>query len=151
MFCSRTSNDTINKLQEKSVIIVLNDYLSDFNELLETNNDICNHQRNIQTLLIKVFKMKDGLVSPIMEPMLNRRVNRQNLRNFQEIVTDRKRTVWYCLETLRYCHPQLWSLLPETPKETNSLSKFKRNITQWVCSDCPCKLCKNFVQDLGFF
>ena len=88
MFCSRTSKNKINKLQEKSVRIVLNDCLSDFNELLETN-DICNHQRNTQTLSIEVFKMKDGLVSQIMESMLNRRVNRHNLRNFQEIVTDK--------------------------------------------------------------
>ena len=51
----------------------MNDYSSGFDGLLENNNDICNHYRNIQTLLIEVFKMKNELVPSTLEPMLNRR------------------------------------------------------------------------------
>ena len=43
MFCLRTLNNMINKLHERSLRIILNDYSSDFNMLLENNNDICNH------------------------------------------------------------------------------------------------------------
>ena len=46
IFCSRTSNN-VNKLRERSLRIVLNDYSSNFNILLENNNDISNHHRNI--------------------------------------------------------------------------------------------------------
>ena len=96
MFCSRTSNNMINKLHERSLRIILNDYSSDFNILLENNNDICNHHRNIQALLTEVFKIKNELASPIMESILNfKRFNTYNLRNFQELATERKRTVWY--------------------------------------------------------
>ena len=35
---------------------------------------------------------------------------------------ERKRTVWYGLETLSCRYPQLWSLMPESPKEMNYLS-----------------------------
>ena len=122
MFCSRTSNNMINKLHERSLRIILNDYSSNFNILLENNNDISNHHRNIQALLIEVFKMKNELAPPIMESILNKRFNTYNLRNFQEFATERKRTVWYGLETFSYCYPQLWSLLPESLKEMNSLS-----------------------------
>ena len=59
---------------------------SDFNELFESNNDICNHHRNIKTLLIIVFKMKNEFSSPILESTLNRRINTYNLKNFQEFV-----------------------------------------------------------------
>ena len=67
IFCSKTSNNTINKLHERSLRVILNDYPSKFNILLENNNDISNHHRNIQALLIKVFKMKNELALPIME------------------------------------------------------------------------------------
>ena len=120
MFCSRTSNKTINKLYERSL---KNDYSSDFNVLLENNNDICNHHRNIQALLTEVFKVKNELAPPIMESVLNTRFNTYNLRNFQEFATERKRTVWYGLETLSYRYTQLCSLLPENLKEMNSLSE----------------------------
>ena len=54
-------DNMINKLHERSFRIILNDYSSDFIILLENNNDICNHQRNIQALLFEVCKMKNGL------------------------------------------------------------------------------------------
>ena len=104
----------INKLNERSLRIILNDYSSNFNILLENNNDISNHHRSIQALLIEVFKMKNELAPPIMESILNKRFNTYNLRNFQEFATERKRTVWYGLEILSYHYPQLWSLLPES-------------------------------------
>ena len=107
MFCSRTLNNMINKLHERSLRIILNDYPSNFNMLLENNNDISNHHRNIQALLIEVFKMKNELDLPIMESVLNKRFNTYNLRNFLDFATERKRTVWYGLETFSYPYPKL--------------------------------------------
>ena len=52
IFCSRTSNNMINKLHESSLRIMLSDYSSNFNILLENNDDISNHHTNIQILLI---------------------------------------------------------------------------------------------------
>ena len=146
MFCLRTSNNMITKIHERSLRIIPNDYSSDFNILLENNYDICNHHRNIQALLIEVFKMKNELAPPIMESILNKRFNTYNLRNFQEFATERKRTVWYGPETLSYRYPQP----PENLKEMNSLNPFKRNINHWICRDCPCRLRKAYIQYLGF-
>ena len=59
MFGSRTSNNMINKIHERSLRIILNDYSSNFKILLENNNDLSNHHRNTQALLTEVFKMKN--------------------------------------------------------------------------------------------
>ena len=104
---------------------------------------------NKQALLIKVFKMNNELAPPIMESILNKRFNTYNLRNFQEFATERKRTVWYGLETQLL----LFSTLAPSAgkhKEMNSLSQFKRNIKHWICRDCPCRLCKVYIQNLRF-
>ena len=50
----------------------MNDYSSNFNELLESNNDICNHHRNTQILLIEVFQRKNKLSTPMMESKLKK-------------------------------------------------------------------------------
>ena len=143
MFYSKTSNSMINKLHERSLRIILNDYSSDFNILLENNNDIRNHHRNIQVLLTEVFKMKNGVAPPVMQSNLNKRFNTYNIRNFRKFATERKRTVWYGLKTLSYRYSQLWFLLPERLKEMNSVSQFKRNFKHWICRrDCSCRLCK---------
>ena len=47
MFCSRTSNNMINKVYERALRVLLNDHESDSETLLQNNNDACNHHRNI--------------------------------------------------------------------------------------------------------
>ena len=102
--------------------MLLNDYESNFEKLLHINNDVCNHHRNIQTLFIEYFKTQKGFAPPIMESILKGRNNTYNVRNFQEFETERKRTVYFGLETISYRSPQLWSLLPEHMRQLNSLS-----------------------------
>ena len=47
MFCSRTSNNMINKVHEKALRVILGDDLSDFKSLLLNNKDIYKHHKNI--------------------------------------------------------------------------------------------------------
>ena len=108
MFCSSTSNNMINKIHERALRLMINDHIRVFDTLLQNNNDTCNHHRNIQTLMIEIYKMKNNLNPPVMNNMFERRNNAYNLRNFQEFVTKRKRTVKMGLETLNYRSPQLW-------------------------------------------
>ena len=149
MFCSRTSNNMINKVHERALRVLLNDYESNFGKLLHINNDVCNHHRSIQTLLIEIFKIKKGFPPLIMESILNGRNNTYNVRNFQEFETERKRTVYFGLETVSYRSLQLCSLLPERKRQLNSLDQFKRSVRQWVCNTCPYRLCKAYLQNVG--
>ena len=89
MCCSRTSN--INKTHERALRSTINDSSSDFDIRLQNSNDTCNHNRNIQTLMVEIYTI-------------------YNLRNFQEFATKRKRTVKMDLETLNYRSPQLCKL-----------------------------------------
>ena len=103
----------------------------------------------MQTLMIEIY-MKNNLNSPIMDFMFERRNNMYNLRDFQEFATKRKRTVKMGLETLNYRSPQLWAILPENVRQINSLVQFKDSVRTWVCIDCPCRLCKLYLPNIGF-
>ena len=37
------------------------------------------------------------------------------------------------LETISYCSPQLWNLVPTEIKDAQSLSTFKEKIKSWYC------------------
>ena len=78
IFCSRTSNNMINKLHERELRVILNDHESDFETLLQNNNDVCNHHRNLQTLSIEIFKIKKGSAPPIIGSILKGRKNTYN-------------------------------------------------------------------------
>ena len=131
--------------------MLLNDHESDFEKLLHINNGVCNHHGNIQTLLVEIFKIKKVFAPLIMKPILKGRNNAYNVRNFQEFETERKRTVYFGLETISYRSPQLWSLFPEHMRQFNSLDQFKRSVRQWVCDTCPCRLCKVYLPKCQIF
>ena len=100
--------------------------------MLWNMNDITIHHRNIQTLMIELFKIKYDLAPPIMDSLLNRRTICYNFRNLQKFQSERKRTVFYGLEIISYGAPQLWTILLEEFKQRNTISLFKSD-RQWIC------------------
>ena len=128
MFCSKTPNNMINKVHERVLRVILSDDLIDFESLLQNNKDICSHHKNIQSLMMEMFLK---LAPTIMNSMLEKRNDSYNLRNFQEFLTETRRTVSYGLETLSYRSPQLCFLLPENIKVVESLENFKKKVINW--------------------
>ena len=70
--------------------LILNDHSSDFDALLQNNNDTCNHNRNIQTLMVDIYKIKNSLNHPMMEFMFVSRNNTYKLRVCDETKKYRK-------------------------------------------------------------
>ena len=91
MFSSRKSNNLINRIHERSIRIVSSDNESNFENLLEKNKEITIHQRNLQILMIEVFKIINGYAPPIMDNFFIFRENTHNLRNFQIILNENKK------------------------------------------------------------
>ena len=141
MFCSRQTNNMMNKLHERALRLVLNDHVSNLEALLRKNNDVSCHHRNIQVLMIELYKIKNELAPPVMNSMLNKRNITYNFRNLQEFHSERKRIVFNGLEAQGYRAPQLWALLPEEIKQRNTINHFKNDVKQCICKECPCRLC----------
>ena len=74
------------------------------------------------------------------------RLNQHNLRNFQELLTEKRNTVNYGLETVTYRAPIIWVKLPSQYKPAGSLTAFK----SWKCEICTCRLCKKYEPSLGY-
>ena len=66
MFHSRKVNSKINHLQERSLRIVYNDYITSFEDLLKIDNSFEIHHKNIRSLAIELFKVKKGIAKPIL-------------------------------------------------------------------------------------
>ena len=150
MFCSRKSNNLINKIHKRALQIIHNDLESSFEDLIDLNNDLTVHKRNIQKLLIEIFKIVNDISPPIMKNFFELRENHHNIRNFQTIKNENLRTVRYGQETVSHRGPQLWSLLPCAIKSSENLISFKSNIKNWNPINCPCKICQTFIRDLGY-
>ena len=92
MFHSREINRKINHIHERSLRI---DYNSSFKDLLKTDNSVCIHHRNIQSLTAELFKVKENLSNTIMRDIFPARVLNYNLTSqiFSEIPSTPKNLV----------------------------------------------------------
>ena len=60
MFHNRTLNNRINRIHERALRIVYRDKTSNFTELLQKDNPVTVHQRNLQAQATEVYKVKMG-------------------------------------------------------------------------------------------
>ena len=99
MFCLRQSNNLIHKIHERSLRISYKDQKTSYHNLLGTHNELTIHQRNLQVLMTEIYKIVNGIAPPIMNSLFEFRSNEYNIRNFQALSTDFRRTVNYGIKT----------------------------------------------------
>ena len=150
MFHSRTLNNKINKLHERALRLAYNNDSSSFQELLDLDNSMSIHHRNLQKLATEMYKVKNNLAPKPMQEIFKEHVNTHDLRNNRCWEIMKVRTVHYGTETVRYRGPKTWEILPNSIKESKTLMEFKTKIKLWKPIDCTCRLCKTFIPNLGF-
>ena len=84
---SRALNNKINKLHEGCFCIIYNDKTSTFKELLEKDNSVSIHYRNIQALATEMHKVTNGRSPEIMNEIFQlRKKSHYNLRYASEFI-----------------------------------------------------------------
>ena len=143
-------NRTYNKLQERALRLVHNDNTSSFYELLQKDNSITIHHRNIQKLALEMYRFKHRIASKIMCELFNEAnvpiisVKTLSFRSYNV------KNVLYGTETLSYLGLKIWSLVPFDIKDCTTEQIFRQKIKKWKPDRCPCRLCKICSPNLGF-
>ena len=73
-----------------------------------------------------------------------------NLRHTTEFVTNQINSVYHGSESASYLGPKIWEQIPNAIKNKDSLIGFKKEIKKWIPLNCPCRICKTFIPNLGF-
>ena len=150
MFHSRTLNNKINKLHERALRLVYKGDKLTFHQLLNMDNSVSIHHRNLQKLAIEIFKVKNNLSPGFMNTLFPLSHNPYNLRSNPIFKTEIIRTVTYGSETISFRGPQTWALVPSHIKSSNTLQEFKAKIKLWKPEGCKCRICKIYIPNLGF-
>ena len=150
MFHSRGLNNKINRIHERALRITYKDKSSTFKELLEKDNSVSIHHRNVQKLAIEIYKVLHGFSPPILNDIFVPVSHPYNFRRNDTLQRRRVNSVRHGTESISFLGPKIWDLVPSDIKLSQSLSIFKRKIKKWVPLQCPCRLCKIYLQDVGF-
>ena len=143
-------NNRINHIHERALRIIYQDYNSSFKELLRKDSSLTIHQRNLKLLVTEMFKVKIGCAPNMMKDIFEIEIRNYNFRHDFLIKRCNIRSVYYGTETASFIGPKIWNTLLYNSKDATSLKSFKVNLKRWIPENCPCILCKTYIQRVGF-
>ena len=149
MFCTRTENNRINRVHERALRIIYDDYSSSFEALLERDGAVTFHVINIRKVAIEMFKVYHGIAPEVISDLFT--IAESNVtRTGRHFVRNGDITVFHGEMSLSSFGPIVWNeMLPDLYKQCEDLSTFKRVIKNWM-PKCNCRLCRVLIRDLGF-
>ena len=80
MFCGRTLQDQIDKIQKRALRILYNEPNLSLNDILEQKQCINIHTKNIITLLTEIYKTFNDENPPFIKEIFTKKVSSYNLR-----------------------------------------------------------------------
>ena len=111
MFCDRTLDNEINRINEKALRIASQNKIADFNTLLLESNSLSIHKRNLQLLMIEVCKTVKNVNPSTMKEIFVQKDIDHNLRNNLPMSIPKARTSSYGIESLSFLGCKLWNNL----------------------------------------
>ena len=131
MFCDRTLNNKINRIHERASRITYKDMTSDFDTMLVRGNAVSIHVRNLQLLMMEIYKTKWELNPSFMKEIFVEKHIPYGLRSCDNLQLPQARTTCNGLDTISFRGCRLWQALPNDIKQSNTLSSFKSRIKLW--------------------
>ena len=113
MFCVRTLDNKINRIHEKALRIASQNKRYDFNTLLLEANSVSIHKRNLQLLLIEVYKTIQNLNPSFMKDIFVQKDMTYNRRNNLLMRIPKTRTSRHGIDSLSFLGCRLWNNLPD--------------------------------------
>ena len=86
------------------------------------SNESTIHIKNIKVLLTEIYKFLNDLSPPIMNDISQKQENYHSLRNPSSLVSKRKFTTTYGIDTITFRGSQIWQDLPQDIKNSDSLN-----------------------------
>ena len=129
--------------------LVYEDYSTSFEELLVRDKSVSIHHRNIQKVAIEMFRVKHNLCPKFISSLFY--PSNTHTRSNSTFLKPNVNTVFKGEQSLRSFGPFVWdNMLPQNLKVLTDIEKFKCEIKRWVPQNCVCRLCKDYVPNLGF-
>ena len=112
----------INRLHEPGLRVIYNNKTLSFEQLLENDNSVSIHHRNIQTLAIEMHKVTNGLSPEIMNEIFQiREETYYNLRYTSQFTIPPIHSIYNGKESVSFMGPKICKLIPPTFKRIKPL------------------------------
>jgi hypothetical protein len=141
-FCTEANTRKIEKLQERALRFVYEDYVCNYEGLLEKAKIPSLHVRRIRTMALETFRIINGIAPPCLQNLVKVKENKYNFRYKNVLQVPTIRTSQYGKKSYRYAAAVLWNSFPQHFRDTNNFNHFKSLISHWTGEGCKCSSCR---------
>ena len=120
-----------------------------FAELLARGNECTIHIRNLQKLMLEIYKCLNSENPSFMWNIFQTKDNLRiyiyinyNLRTQKLLQLPSTNTLSYGNDSLSFRGAILWNTLSDSIKSLATSASFKRSIKEWKGDNCSCKICR---------
>ena len=111
-------------IHKRALRAVYNDFTSNFEELLAKGNQCRIHQRNLKSMMVKVYKCLHGELPNLLNDIFFVQENKYNLRISNLLALPKCRTQT-ALHSFKYQGSSVWNSLPDVLKDSETSSILK--------------------------
>ena len=98
-----------------------------------------------------MFKVSKNLAPPQMQEIFKLKDQpHYNLRYNSPFFRPLVKSVYKGTESLSFLGPKIWDILRDTYKDMPDLNNFKLALKRWRPVNCPCRICKVYIANVGF-
>lgn len=142
MYCNKTLNSKINRVHKRALRAATGAYEKSL-DVLSLDKGLMIHSRNLQALLVEIYKSFYGSNSHIMRSLFHLKTTPYSLQISCLLSLPPTKSIRFGTNSLLFRGSQLWKSLPNSIKKSNSIELFKQNVASWVGLKCLCPLCKD--------
>ena len=141
-FCSKYNTVKLEKIQERGLRFVYNDYSSSY-EILLSKAGLCTLELGrLRAIAVEMFKAVNGLCPNYISDLIVHRNSGYNFRESLNVNIPRPNSTKYGKQSFRYFGSHLWNNLPFSIKKNQDIKTFKSLIKTWSGPTCKCNYCK---------
>ena len=140
-FCGKTANNEINRVHKRALLIALRDYDPSFVELLVSNEEKTIHVRNLQMLMIEVYKSLNHQNPSFLWELFARKEINYNLRIKDILALPKALTASFGINSISFRGRILCNSTPDMIKSSNTVFAFINNIKNWSGEVSNCNIC----------
>lgn len=142
-FCSASSTNKLEKVQERALRFINNDFSSPLRDLLTSTNTQPLHVRRLKQMACEVFKIVNAISPNYIRDLVNLKASNYDFRSDRKADIPRVNTTRYGLRSFRSEAPRIWNRLPNDLRLAESYPQFRRMLNAWGGLGCGCPLCSD--------
>jgi len=143
-FCGEVNTKQIEKLQERALRFIYNDYLSSYETLLDKSKLPSLKVRRLRSIALETFRIIHKETPAYLHDLVEIKSHSYTFRYSNTAIVPRVRTTRCGINSFRFGAAKLWNSLPQHFRDQSNFNQFRSLVSSWDRTSCCCTSCVDF-------